>query len=135
MINGSGKILHRIDMAELSTSNFAETIKRWIHFDNLAATFTRQAQQARTARFKWETEAIEYLKESKMLNAIIQIAGGRLTVVEEKHAQALTLQRLESLLHDYFNTKPAGSSDETLAIMAYIKANRGSVTETRLKKS
>ena len=70
-----------------------------------------------------------------MINAIIQIAGGRLTVNEEKHANPLTLQRLESLLHEYFSKRPSGSDDETGAIMAYIKSNRGSSIETRLKKS
>jgi hypothetical protein len=70
-----------------------------------------------------------------MVNAIIQIAGGRLTVNEEKHANPLTLQRLESLLHEYFSKRPPGSNDETADIMAYIKANRGTNVETRLKKS
>ena len=70
-----------------------------------------------------------------MVNAIIQIAGGRLTVNEEKHANPLTLQRLESLLHEYFSKRPPGSTDETSDVMAYIKANRGTNVETRLKKS
>ena len=110
-------------------------IRSWVHFDNLAATFTRQSQQARTARSRWETQIIDYLRETSMVNAIIQIAGGRLTVNEEKHANPLTLQRLESLLHEYFSKRPAGSNDETSDIMAYIKSNRGTNVETRLKKS
>jgi hypothetical protein len=70
-----------------------------------------------------------------MTNAIIQIAGGRLTVHEEKHQQPLTLQRLEQLLHEYFAKRPPGSDDETNDIMTYIKQHRGAVVETRLKKS
>ena len=70
-----------------------------------------------------------------MLNAIIQIAGGRLTVHEEKHANPLTLQRLETLLHEYYAKKAPGSNDESADIMAFIKANRGSTMETRLKKN
>jgi hypothetical protein len=70
-----------------------------------------------------------------MTNAIIQIAGGRLTVHEEKHANPLTLQRLEELLHGYFQQRPPGSDDETSAIMSYIKANRGATIETKLKKA
>ena len=110
-------------------------IRSWVHFDNLAATFNRQAQQARTARARWESQVIEYLRNSKMLNAIIQIAGGRLTVHEEKHANPLTLQRLEQLLHEYFAKRPPGSIDETVDILAYIKAHRGSSIETKLKKN
>ena len=119
----------------LDTNNLADMIRNWVHLDNLAATFNRQAQQARTARSRWENQIIDHLKETKMTNAIIQIAGGRLTVHDEKHAQALTLQRLEQLLHEYFAKRPPGSNDETLDILNYIKANRGSTVETRLKKS
>jgi hypothetical protein len=122
-------------MAEIKKKDLGEIVRSWLHFDNLAATFTRQAQQARSARFKWETQVIDYLKGANMMNAIIQITGGRLMVTEEKHAQPLTLQRLESLLHEYFNKRPPGSTDETVDIMAYIKANRGATIETRLKKS
>jgi hypothetical protein len=120
---------------QLNTQSLAEMIRSWVHFDNLAATFTRQSQQARTARSRWEVQIIDYLRQTNMVNAIIQIAGGRLTVNEEKHANPLTLQRLESLLHEYFSKRPAGSNDETGDIMAYIKANRGTNVETRLKKS
>ncbi len=70
-----------------------------------------------------------------MTNAIIQITGGRLTVNDEKHANPLTMQRLESLLHEYYGEKPPGSTDETNAIMTYIRTNRGHVIETKLKKS
>jgi hypothetical protein len=110
-------------------------IRSWVHFDNLAATFARQVQQARSARARWEEQIITNLRENKMLNAIIQITGGKLSVHEEKHANPLTLQRLESILHDYYAKKQPGSNDDTGDIMAFIKANRGSVVETRLKKS
>ena len=122
-------------MSELNTQSLADMIRSWVHFDNLAATFTRQAQQARTARARWESQVIEYLHSTKMSNAIIQIAGGRLMLTEEKHANPLTLQRLETLLHEYFSKRPPGSDDETSDIMTYIKSNRGSTVETRLKKS
>lgn len=120
---------------QLDTNRLAELVRTWVHFDNLAATFTRQAQQARTARSRSEVQIIENLKSSNMENATIQIAGGRLTINDERHANPLTLQRLESLLHEYFNQRPAGSEDETVEIMRYIKEHRGFTTETKLKKN
>jgi len=119
----------------LNTQGLADMIRSWVHFDNLSATFSRQAQQARTARARWEAQVLEHLRASKMMNAIIQIAGGRLSVHEEKHANPLTLQRLETLLHEYYGKKAPGSDDETSDIMAFIKANRGSTIESRLKKN
>jgi hypothetical protein len=124
------------DGQQLSATTLADRVRNYVHFDNLAATFSRQAQQARTARARWEEQILQYLNENKMANAIIQIAGGRLTVHEEKHAQPLTLQRLECLLHDYFNeSRPAGTKDETDDIMTYIKKHRAHTVETRIKKS
>ena len=122
-------------MSTLDTNTLAEMVRSWVHFDNLAATFTRQAQQARTARARWEEQILTLLRTNRMTNAIIQIAGGRLTVHEEKHAQPLTLQRLESLLHEYYGQRPVGSDDETGAILSYIKTHRAHTLETRLKKN
>jgi len=121
--------------SSINTQVLGSMIRSWVHFDNLAATFSRQAQQARSARARWEEQILTSLRESKMINAIIQITGGKLSVHEEKHANPLTLQRLESILHDYYGKKTPGSNDETADIMAFIKANRGSTVETRLKKS
>ncbi len=112
-----------------------EMIRSWVHYDNLAATHNRLAQQARTARSLWEKQVIEYLRTNNLMNATIQITNGRLTVHEEKHAQPLTIQRLESLLHEYYNTKPMGSDDETANILEFIKKNRVHVIETKLKKN
>ena len=121
---------------KLIETDFSGMVRSWVHFDNLAATFTRQAQQARTARSRWESSILKYLTENRMTNAIIQISGARLTVHNERHQHPLTLQRLEELLHSYFNEKHLpGSKDETEEILKFIRENRGGVVETRLKKS
>lgn len=119
----------------LNTQGLAEMVRSWVHFDNLAATFNRQAQQARSARARWESQILEFLKTNRMTHAVIQIAGGRLTVQEEKHSQALTYQRLESLLHEYFQKRPPGSDDETQDILNFIRSHRQVTVETRLKKN
>lgn len=121
--------------SSVDVNSLQQMVRSWVHFDNLAATFSRQAQQARTARSKWESDVIGFLKENRMTNAIIQISGGRLTYHQEKHAQPLTLQRLEGLLHEYFQQRPPGSEDETSAILSYIRSHRGATFEEKLKKS
>jgi hypothetical protein len=119
----------------LNTQGLAEMVRSWVHFDNLAATFQRQAQQARSARARWESQILEFLQTNRMSNAVIQIAGGRLTVQQEKHSQPLTYQRLEALLHQYFQQRPTGSDDETQDILNFIKSHREVAVETRLKKN
>ncbi len=78
---------------------------------------------------------MDYLRINRIPNAILQIAGGRLTMTEERHANPLTLGRLEELLHQYFEEKGQGQKDETADILKFIKTNRGATIETRLKKS
>ncbi len=119
----------------VNTQGLAEMVRSWVHFDNLAATFNRQSQQARSARARWEQQILEFLKTNKLTNAVIQIAGGRLTVHQEKHSQPLTLQRLEGLLHEYFSQRPPGSDDETSEILNFIRSHRTVTIETRLKKN
>jgi hypothetical protein len=72
-----------------------------------------------------------------MENAIIQIAGGRLVINEERHSQPLTLHRIEELLRSYYIAKgasAAGHLDETPNIMKFIKQQRGFEVNKRLKK-
>lgn len=78
---------------------------------------------------------MDYLRINRIPNAILQIAGGRLTMTEERHANPLTLGRLEELLHQYFDGKGHDQKDETADILKFIKTNRGATIETRLKKS
>jgi hypothetical protein len=120
---------------QIVATGLPEMIRSWVHYDNLAATHSRLAQQARTARTQWEKQVIDHLRDNNLMNATIQITNGRLTVHEEKHAQPLTIQRLESLLHEYFDTKPPGSDDETQKILEYIRKNRTHTIETKLKKN
>jgi hypothetical protein len=122
-------------MQQSQPNEFAEKVRSWVHFDNLMATFTRQVQQARAAKNRWETEIVEYLTKSNMMNAIIQISGARLSLHNEKHANPLTLERLKILLHEYYATKPPGSDDESDAILEYIRKHRGHTMKMNLKKN
>ena len=119
---------------QLNTQSLAEMIRSWVHFDNLSATFTRQAQQARTARARWETQIIEYLRQTNMANAIIQIAGGKLSIAEEKHTNPLTITRIEELLHEYYERSGRKAADETTDIIKFLKSERGSNVSKKLKK-
>jgi hypothetical protein len=122
-------------MALTNSSDLADQVRKWIHYDQLAGTLAKQATQARKARDTSEKSIINILRTNNMANAILQTAGGRLTLHEEKHAQPLSLQRLELLLHTYYAEKRRGAPDETEAIMSYIRANRGFTQETRLKRN
>jgi len=116
-------------------SIIGEKVVKWLHFDTLAAQFSRQLQQARSAKTTCETEIINYLTEKKMDNSVIQLSGSRLTIQTEKHTNPLTLTRLEDLLHEYYAMKPSGSNDETHDIIKHIRSKRSYTAKRSLKKN
>jgi hypothetical protein len=107
-------------------------VRNWVHYDNLASSFYKQASSARKVRDDYEDRIVNHLKTNAMEHAIIQIGGGRMSVVEEKKPCPLTLAKLEELMHMYYRSK--GGRDETMDVMNFIKANRGHEVKKCLKK-
>jgi len=118
----------------LDTSQLGGWVRNWVHYDNLAQGLNKQVQNARKLKDEFETKILNNLKSHKMENAVIQIAGGRLHMGEEKNANPLSLGRIEELLHGYYVSKGRQSVDETVEIMKYIKAERGHDVVQKLKK-
>jgi hypothetical protein len=119
----------------MNTNELGNWVRNWVHYDNLALGLNRQSSNARKVRDDYEHKIVGHLQQNHMENAIIQIAGGRLVVSEERHSQPLTLHRIEELLRSYFIAKGAGSHlDETPMIMKFLKQQRGFEVNKRLKK-
>jgi hypothetical protein len=108
-------------------------VRNWLHYDGLASSFYRQSTRARQVRDEFETKIVDTLRTNRMENAIIQINGGHLNLVEERNPRQLTLPRIEELLRGYYAKR--GGKDETPEIMAYIRGNREVDTVVRLRKS
>ena len=119
----------------MNTNELGNWVRNWVHYDNLALGLNRQSANARKVRDDYENKIINHLQQNSMENAIIQIAGGRLVVSEERHSQPLTLHRIEELLRAYFISKGAtGHLDETPMIMKFLKQQRGFEVSKKLKK-
>jgi hypothetical protein len=112
--------------------DIANLIRNYVHYDNLVTNFQKQTQNARIVRDDFEKRTINELKVSGMENAIIQIVGGKLKVVEEKHSSPLSFKSLEESLHKYYQLNK--KSDETSNIIKFIKENREFETSLKLKK-
>lgn len=115
-----------------NTNELAHYVRNYVHYDNLATGLYRQTVNARKVRDDFEEKILGNLRTHNMENAVIQIAGGRLVVHEERHNQPITLGRMEELLHAYFISK--NIPDDTQNIMKFMKKQRGYETVTRLKK-
>uniref|UniRef100_A0A6C0D6T4 Uncharacterized protein n=1 Tax=viral metagenome TaxID=1070528 RepID=A0A6C0D6T4_9ZZZZ len=119
-------------MSLTQKEDVASLIRNYVHYDNLASQFWKQTQNARAVRDDYEKRVIEELKKNNMENAIIQIVGGKLKIVEEKHASPLTFKSLEESLHDYYSSKK--KVDETSDVVKYVKGARTFETNMKLKK-
>lgn len=119
-------------MSIIQKEDVASLIRNYVHYDNLASQFYKQTQNSRAVRDDYEKRIIEELKKNKMENAIIQIVGGKLKIVEEKHSSPLTFKSLEESLHNYYGNKK--KVDETSELLKFIKASRTVETSFKLKK-
>ena len=103
-----------------------------VHYDNLTSSLHKQTTNARTVRDEFENRIIKTLEEKNMKNAIIQIVGGKLQIVEEKKSSPLTFHSLEESLHNYFIKNK--ESDITTDLIRFIKSQRTVETTPRIKK-
>jgi hypothetical protein len=106
-------------------------VRNYVHYDNLTSNYNKQATGARKLRDEFEHKIITNLRANKMENAIIQISGASLQCIEEKTSPAMSLPRLESYLHKYFQQKGNGM-DETDAILRFLKLQKMNDTQTTI---
>ena len=116
----------------INKEDVASLVRNYVHYDNLSSTLNKQTQNARAVRDDYEKRIIDELKKSKMENAIIQIVGAKLKIVEEKYSTPLSYKNLEESLHDYYFFKK--KIDETSDILKFIKGKRVVETSQRIKK-
>jgi hypothetical protein len=116
----------------VNTQEIGFLVRNWVHYDNLATGLYRQTINARKVRDEFETKILDSLRSSNMENAVIQIAGGRLHVQEERHNQPLSLTRIEEILHTYYVSR--NLPDDTSNIMKFMKKQRGFEVVKKLRK-
>lgn len=119
-------------MNAIQKDDIANLVRNYVHYDNLAVSLQKQTNNARIVRDDFEKRIIDELKKNKLENAIIQIVGGKLKVVEEKHSNPLSYKFLEEQIHNYFVEKK--KIDETRDIIQYIKSHKQVETGLKLKK-
>ena len=104
-------------------------VRNFVHYDNLASNYSKQASGARHLRNEYESKVIHALRSNNMENAVIQVSGARLQCTEEKSAPSLTLPRLQQYLDKYYAQKGTGVN-ETEAILRFIRIQKANDTQT-----
>ena len=117
----------------MDDSGIGTSVRNWLHYSNLAASFFKQYGTARKIRDDYEKTIISTLQQRKMELATIQISGGQINMITKREPVQLSLTRVEELISGYF--KQRGGKDETKDIMLFLKANRGYHITTSLKQT
>ncbi len=123
-------------MAVPQQNDLTTWVRNYVHYDNLVNNYSKQASGARKLRDEFEDKIIQNLRANRMENAIIQITGGSIQVSEDKSQPSLTLPRIETYLHKYYQQKGNGV-DETDAIIRFLRIQRQNDAQTTasLKKT
>lgn len=104
-------------------------VRNFIHYDNLASNYSKQASGARHLRNEYESKVIHALRSNNMENAIIQVSGARLQLAEEKSTPSLSMPRLQQYLDKYYAQKGTGVN-ETEAILRFLRLQKVNDTQT-----
>jgi len=120
--------------APAASSELADAVRNWVHFDNLAENLNKQVTNARNLRNKHETKVLELLDRGGMQNAVLRVSGGATLQRSTRYKQNdLSWSLLEEQLHEYYRV--TGKHDETGSIMGFLQKNRGGKTVEYLKKT
>jgi len=120
-------------VAQPAKKDLIESVRHFVHFDNLAETLTKQVASARSMRSKFEEKVIKLLETTGMRNATLQINGATLQCVTKSKPGDLSWSYIEEQLHMYYKTK--GKPDETKEIIEFLQNHRGIKTHEYLKKT
>jgi hypothetical protein len=117
----------------INLESFGNLVKHWVHYDNSIAAINKQIRNLRDLKHTYEKQILQMITAAQMKQPVIQIAGGRLVVGEDKAQQPLTFTMLETMLDKYYAAKP-GSKPETKEILKFIRENRTSQATPCLKR-
>jgi hypothetical protein len=106
-----------------SGNDLATYVRNYVHYDNLANNYSKQATGARKLRDEFENKTIQLLRSNNMDNAIIQISGAKLQMGENKTNPTLNVTRLRDYLKKYYAQK-GNSVDETESILRFIELQK-----------
>ena len=113
----------------MSNESLIDAVRNWVHFDNVCAMLSRQIVTARNMRNTFEERILAQLGSTKRL----KIQGATLEPATRRNSVNLNWSVLEESLHKYYTTQK--KTDETDAILKFMRENRETKTTVYLKKT
>ena len=115
-----------------------QSVRAWVHYDNLANTFNKQAQNARTQKQVHEKEIQDILFVMKQSAAILEVNGARLQFQRKETKSNLSWSWLQEQLKAWWGQNPTvqgkqeGKSADDL--FKYLQGRRSTKITDTLEK-
>jgi len=110
-----------------------QSIRGWVHMENLAESLNHQATNARKLRAHHESEAIGLIKQLGLTRSTIQISGASLQLAARKEKGALSWSYLEKEVPAWASR--SGIPAETAAgLLNWLQTHREAKDTEYLKK-
>jgi len=108
-------------------------VRAWVHFDNLANTFNKQAQNARAQKQVHEKEVQNILFAMQQSTAILEVNGARLQFQQKETKSNLSWSWLQDNLRAWFmSSESRGKTAEDL--FKYLQGRRSTKITESLEK-
>ena len=108
-------------------------VRAWVHFDNLANTFNKQAQNARAQKQVHEKEVQNILFAMQQSTAILEVNGARLQFQQKETKSNLSWSWLQDNLRAWFmSSESRGKTAEDL--FKYLQGRRSTKITEALEK-
>jgi hypothetical protein len=111
-----------------------ESIRGWIHMDNLLESHTAQANNARTLRAKHETDAIALMKQMRLDKSTIQVSGASLSLQQKSTPAALSWTYVEREIPKWA-TRSGITAVQSQSLVKWLHEHRDVKETESLKKS
>ena len=110
-----------------------QSIRGWVHMENLAESLNHQATNARRLRAQHEDDAIGLIKQLGLSKSTIQISGASLQLAARKEKGSLSWTYLEKEVPEW--ASHAGvSSEKAAGLLKWLQEHREAKETEYLKK-
>ena len=109
-----------------------QSVRAWVHYDNLANTFNKQTQNARTQKQVHEKEIQDILFAMKQSEAVLEVNGARLQFQRKETKSNLSWSWLQDNLRAWFSSETRGKTADDL--FKYLQMRRSTKITASLEK-
>ena len=91
--------------APTASADLIDSVRNWVHFDNLAESLQKQVSNVRTLRGTFEDKILRHLETTSMRGAVLEITGAKLQRATRPKTTDLSWTFLETTLHDFYKIR------------------------------